>query len=57
MRPLNVGGVGAKRDTMTCLETLWLEALCSQIVHDKSVETFGYCSMTAEDAGQSKAVL
>lgn len=26
-------------------------------VHDKWVETFGYCSLTAEDAGQSKEVL
>lgn len=48
-----MGGVAQNKDTMTCLETPWLE----QCVHDRSVETFGYCSVTAKDAEQSKGAL
>lgn len=47
MTPINMGGVQRKKGyTDFPLKHLLANA------HDKLVETFGYCSLTAGDAGQ-----
>lgn len=58
MRPLNVGGVGQKQDTVQwpALRHCGWSIACVN-VHDESVNTFGYGAVTTKGAGQSKGVL
>lgn len=56
MRPLNMGGVVQSRAQWCALRHCGCSTVLTD-VHDKSVETFGYCILTTEDASQSKGVL